>query len=124
MELDPIRGSKADFLLQGALARTQGNEVVQVLLYLAAAHCLFGTPLNWNHPKGPSLRTPGPRRTWRYGANRPTAVWMVILPLRELGLRGPERCCPNTSRTSVSLAFRRSPPNANKRRKSQPRPRP
>ena len=68
MELDPILRSKADLLLQGALARA-GNEVVQVLVYLAAVQFAARNSVELESPEGPSLRMPGPRRR---GGTAPT----------------------------------------------------
>src|SRR5262245_52316379 len=79
LELDTIHRSKADFLLQGALARARGDEIMHVLLYFSAVQDLVQEPIDWEgaHPA-----------TLVEVQRRPAeSVWMVITALRQLGLR-------------------------------------
>ena len=87
MELEIIHRSKADFLLQGALARAQGGEVMQVLLYLAADQELVRQPIGWQSPEASRVEDAWPATHVEVRHRPVESVWTVISALRELGLR-------------------------------------
>ena len=87
MDLDTFHCSKADFLLQRALAGAQSDEVLRVLLYLAAMQELVQRPAELESTPAEAAQEAWPVAHVEVRRQPAQGTLTVISELRGLGLR-------------------------------------